>query len=276
MRARIARLASIALLVSLLSACQMTVRLTTRVNASGGGTFSIGMDVDKELRDQLESARSGSGLASIQGLFDGLRDKGWATARTQPDGGLSFSATRSFKDEKGFDALLADLRSARGGEHDQFGGITLNLGFTTHKSFLKTNAAFRGTFDTSGGPAIDPELLKAMQGLVRFEIRAELPGAISTGDGNGTVSNGVAVWRPDLGSALTFSARSTAIRVGPLMLILIPALMLLAGMAWFALGRTRKEEPLIAIDLVDRVIPVEPEPEPESVFVDPVELDDRL
>jgi hypothetical protein len=151
------RIALVLMLAWLLSSCQMTVQLTTKLDARGGGTFTIGVTADKELRDQLRAAPdASSGLASVQGLFDGLRARGWRVAESQPSGGLAFTASKNFKSTAEFDALLADVRTARGGEAGTVGGISFDLGYETRREFLRTRTRFHGAFDTSG-LKLDPE-----------------------------------------------------------------------------------------------------------------------
>jgi len=233
----------------------MTVRMTTHLNARGGGTFSIAIAADKELHDQLLAAPdASSGFASVQGLFDGLQARGWDVAKSEPSGGLSFAASKKFNNGAEFDSLLSDIRTARGNGAGSFGGIRFDLGYETRRAFARTQTRFHGDFDTSG-LKLDPEVLRAIQGLVRFEIRAELPGTTTVSDAIGAVAGQTAVWRPELGSSFAFSAGSSALRVGSLLLILIPGLGLLGFVAWFALGRRKPDDDLRAI-VADERAPV--------------------
>lgn len=231
-------------LLMLLSACELTVQLDTKVEADGSGSFALGMVLDKEVREFLEGQVEGeqtelTGLTAIEDLFGGLVAKGWRYERSEPAGGLLLRASTSFRDADDFDRVLSDLRSARAGSDGDLGKIQMNLGFETEQTFLRNRAEFRGEFDTSGGEA-DPELLEMLRDLVRFEIRAELPGTPLIADGSGTVSDGAAVWRPRLGESLSFSAESTGMRVGSMLAVVLPLLVLAAVLAWLALGRKRR------------------------------------
>src|SRR5438445_4163839 len=253
MRLRFARIAVCSLIV-LLSACNMNVQITTHVNGKGGGTLGLTIVLDKELRDVLEGSNRGQGLASLESLFGRLHDEGWTTTRTEPSGGLDMGATRAFTDQKSFTAAMSELSSGSAGGASPLGGYS--LGFTTRGSFLKTRTDFSGRVDTSslrkviatvvtkGSQKDAAAFLAAASDNFQFEIRASLPGSVSVRGGDGTVTNGVTVWRPPLGSVLDFSATSSAIKTSSLLLVGIPGLLILAGLAWFIIGR--RQRPLIA------------------------------
>jgi hypothetical protein len=235
---RIARATLIGLFAVVLSSCQMTVRMTTRLDARGGGTFTIAMSADKELRDQL-TADASSGLEPVQGLFDGLRARGWTITQTEPSGGLSFAATKRFRSAMEFDRVLGDLRD--GGNSPQLGGVKLTIGYETHRSFLRTVSNFHGNFDTSG-LKLDPSIVREVRNLVRFEVRAELPGSVTVGDANGSASDRIVVWHPDLGSSLKFSADSSALRIGSLLLLLIPGIVSIVALGSLFRARYQRRE----------------------------------
>jgi len=77
MTSRIARAAAACSLVLLLSACNMTVQITTHLNGKGGGTLGLRMALDKEVRDGLEGSGGGQGINALEGLFNRLRDAQW-------------------------------------------------------------------------------------------------------------------------------------------------------------------------------------------------------
>jgi len=253
MTKRIARIAVCSLIV-LLSACNMNVQITTKVNGKGGGTLGLTIVLDKELRDVLEGSNRGQGLASLESLFGRLHDEGWAVTRTEPSGGLDLRATRAFSDQKTFATAMSELSTGSAGGASPLGGYS--LGFTSQGSFLKTRTDFSGRVDTSslrqviaavvthGNQTEAKAFLDAASDNFQFEIRASLPGSVSVKSGDGTVTNGVAVWRPALGSTLDFSATSSAIKTSSLLLVGLPGLLILAGLAWFIIGR--RQRPLIA------------------------------
>ena len=253
MTSRFARIAVFSLIV-LLSACNMSVQIATKVNGKGGGTLGLTITLDKELRDVLEGSKGGQGLSSLETLFGRLRDEGWITSRTEPSGGLDLRATRAFSDKKTFTAAMSELSTGPAGGASPLGGYS--LGFTSKGSFLKTRTDFSGRVDTSslrqviaavvthGSQKEAQAFLDAASDNFQFEIRASLPGSVSVKSGDGTVSNGVAVWRPALGSTLNFSATSSAIKTSSLLLVGLPGLLILAGLGWFIIGR--RQRPLIA------------------------------
>jgi hypothetical protein len=253
MTKRIAQIAVCSLIV-LFSACNMNVQITTKVNDKGGGTLGLTIVLDKELRDVLEGSNGGQGLTSLESLFGRLHDEGWATSRTEPSGGLDLRATRAFSDKKSFATAMSELSTGSAGGASPLGGYS--LGFTSQSSFLKTRTDFSGRVDTSslrqviaavvthGNQTEAKAFLDAASDNFQFEIRASLPGSVSVKSGDGTVTNGVAVWRPALGSILDFSATSSAIKTSSLLLVGLPGLLILAGLGWFIIGR--RQRPLIA------------------------------
>ena len=254
MTLRFARAAVVCSLILLLSACNMTVQITTHLNGKGGGTLGLRMALDKEVRDTL-SAGEGKGIKVLDDLFSRLQAIGWKVTSTEPGGGLDLQATKAFSNRQGFTDALNDLSGgSASGTAGALGGYSLN--YKTSGSFLKTKTEFSGTVDTSASRQIlaatvtkgntqqAQTLLDSAADSFHFEILATLPGSVAVGKGDGTVSNGEAIWRPTLGSRVDISASASAITTSSLLLIGLPALLILAGLGWFALGRRQK--PLIA------------------------------
>jgi len=254
MTSRIARAAAACSLVLLLSACNMTVQITTHLNGKGGGTLGLRMALDKEVRDGLEGSGGGQGINALEGLFNRLRDAQWNVRRSEPGGGLELDATKSFTNKQTFAEAMRDLSGGSTTGSGALGGYS--LGYTSHGSFFKTKTDFSGTVDTTAWRAILAAAVtkgdqKAAQALLdsasdnfHFEILATLPGSVSVGKGDGTVTNGEAIWRPALGSRVDISASASAIKTSSLLFVGVPALLLLAGFGWYAIGRRQK--PLIA------------------------------
>lgn len=282
MTSRIARRCAVVALGLLLSACQMTVQVSTHVNGNGSGTLGLRLTIDKELRDALESSKNGAGIASINDLFERLRAAGWTLTKTEPSGGLDLSVTRSFRDKKGFESVLNELSGGSGGA---LGALGYSLGYTTHSSFLKTKTDFTGHVDTSalltlvaatvtnGNKQLAKQILDGAGDNFRFEILATLPGSVSIGAGDGTVSNGVAIWRPALGSSTDIAASSSAIKTGSLLIVGVPVLLLLALLGWFLIGRRQKtlipEAPTPADRRRERARPRAPEPVEQLLAIMP-------
>lgn len=263
-------------LVFLLSGCEMTVRFDTTVDAAGGGAFSVGIHMDRELRRQLEDIDAvgtvGSGLSSLTAVFDRLSVAGWTSKRTEPDGGLSLEATRRFADPGGLQRALGELETARRDETRlELGSVRLRMDYGSEKSFFRSRARISGELDMTGGEEQDAGTRETIDALVgddvRIEVRASMPGSIEVGEGGGVVKDGTVVWRPRLGDRLRFAARSSNLQLGSLLLVLIPVLLLLAA-GWFALARRRR--PGAEGDVMPE--PVVPEPiEPaEPAAAEPV------
>jgi hypothetical protein len=250
MKSRIARALTVAALILLTAGCNMTVRLKTEVDPKGNGTFGIGMALDNELRGALESRQGG--LSSIDDLFTRLQNVGWKVTKTEPGGGLDYEASRAFKGQKGFESALTELGTAQAGA-SPLGGLSTSL--TQKDSFLKAHTNFSGSIDTSSlvpilkaalGLKTDAEARTFVDSLAnsfQFEIQAKLPGSVAISKGDGTVTDGTAIWSPQLGAKTEFAATSSAVKTGSLLLIGIPALLVLAGLGWFLLGR--RQRPLI-------------------------------
>jgi hypothetical protein len=274
----------------------MTVQISTHLNGNGGGTLGLRMVLDKEVRDGLAGSGGGKGITVLEDLFTRLQAANWKVTRSEPGGGLDIQATKAFTDQASFKQAMTDLSggSSSGGA---LGGYS--LGYKTSGSFFKTNTEFSGTVDTTawrqilaatvtkGNQQQAQALLDSASDNFHFEIHATLPGSVSVGKGDGTVSNGEAIWRPALGSRVEIAASASAIKTSSLLLIGLPALLIVAGLGWYAIGRRQKpliaEAPTPAHRRRDRVArapqPVEqllaimPDPEPVALENKVIELD---
>src|SRR5690242_15201962 len=102
MTTRLARAAVVCSFILLLSACNMTVQITTRLNGNGGGTLGLRMVLDKEVRDGLSGSGGGRGITVLEDLFGRLQAANWKVTRTEPNGGLDIQATKAFTDQASF------------------------------------------------------------------------------------------------------------------------------------------------------------------------------
>ena len=295
MTPRTSRIASICFLAVLLSACNMTVQINTRLNDHGGGTVGLQISMDREVRDLLEGSNKGQGLSRLEDLFGGLRDQGWVVSRTEPSGGLTLEATRAFKDKAGFNAALAELSGGSAG-NGTLGGYSLD--YTSRGSFLKTKTQFSGRVDTTswrniiaaavthGDQKAAQSILDAAADRFHFEIHASLPGAVAVTNGDGTVTNDVAIWRPRLGGVVQIGAQSSAIKTASLLTIGVPALLLLAAAGWFILGRRqrpliteaptpahRRRERIVKPVPAEQLLAIIPDPAPVSLENKVIDLD---
>jgi hypothetical protein len=297
MTSRFARAVAACSLIVLLSACNMTVQITTHLNGNGGGTLGLRMVLDKEVRDGLSGSAGGQGITVLEDLFTRLGGAGWTVTRTEPAGGLELDATKAFTNQQTFTQAMKDLSGGSTSGSGALGGYA--LGYTSHGSFFKTKTDFSGTVDTSAWRAIlaatvtkgdqkaAQQLLDSAADNFHFEILATLPGSVSVQKGDGTVSNGEAIWRPALGSRVDISASASAINTSSLLLVGLPALLILAGLGWYAIGRRQK--PLIAEaptpahrrreriarapQPVEQLLAIIPDPEPVSLEAPVIELD---
>jgi hypothetical protein len=275
----------------------MTVQITTRLNGKGGGTLGLRMVLDKEVRDGLSGSGGGRGITVLEDLFSRLQAASWKVTRSEPNGGLDIQATRAFTDQASFRQALSDLSGGSASGSGALGGYS--LGYSTTGSFFKTKTEFSGTVDTSewrqilaatvtkGNQKQAQSLLDSASDNFHFEILATLPGSLSVGKGEGTISNGEAIWRPALGSRVDISAASSALKTSSLLLVGLPALLILAGLGWYAIGRRQK--PLIAEaptpadrrreriarapQPVEQLLAIIPDPQPVSLEKSVIELD---
>lgn len=237
-------------------ACQMTVDLRTKVNGDGGGVFTVDIQMDSEMLAGLKGldvdTQGGDAIALLDSFFDCLRGRGWKVGRSEPAGGLRLQAARDFSDPEGFDGVLRSLRCTAGsGERlriENFFQVELDYGVS--RSFLRSSSFFRGTVDLGSDLELDEESKQQLQtvqdlDIVKVNVSADLPGAISITKGDGVVQGGRAVWQPELIQKLEFEGRASSLRVGALLLLALPLLLVIGGGAWWLAGR-RKHEPVAA------------------------------
>lgn len=247
-------------LMLILASCEMTVRFTTVLDADGAGRFSLGIVLDQEAREQIDvfGERYGEGIASIEELFDGLAAAGWEVTRSEPDGGLAFEATEAFANPDDFSRVLAELRSARAAEDPSLTQAAITLDVDAARSFFRSTTEFSGEFDTTLPAPADPDEAEQQQALVelirrvlRIEVRAELPASAATISGPGSASDGVVVWTPEYGTATPFGATTSSLRLGSVLMVLIPSLILLGVLGVVLVGRRRTEIVLDAPGAID-------------------------
>lgn len=267
-----------------LSACQVDVRYTTSLDGKGGGTFTLGLAMDSEARDRAAGLKA-YGLDEMLQLFDGLKAKGWTVARTEPAGGIEVTASQRFTDPASFGRVLDELRATRVGDQAGLDVAFFSQDYSTSRSFLKTKSSFTGKFQTAtSDPNLAALLRVAQSSGLSIEVRAEMPGASSVQDGSGTVESGTVIWRPQLGTNATFSATSSALRAGPVVIVLLPGLGLVLLLAWLLFGRRSKplatkaiepiEEPVTTIVLDE--LPVLRAIEPDQSVLEPDAVEQML
>lgn len=256
----------------LLSACRLDVRVTTTLDASGdGGRIAVALELDEQLRGRLAADPQGS--VDLEGSMRALRARAWnVTERVTARGGLRIDAMRRFESEQGLRAALQELRDARGDGVSTFGDLRLDLSYDVSRSFLRTRAVMRGTIDTTPGTPIDEATRQAFAELVRFEVRANLPGSPTVRDAGGLSTNGAVVWHPELGRTMAIAATSSAVRAGSVLMIVAPAFLVLLALFAFVVRR-RRRVPAGIVRLPEAVEPVRAA-EPVLVVLDvPVETE---
>lgn len=257
---RMLRLAAAgAILVLGLAACEMTLRLETRLEGDASGTFTVAMLLDREFLEGLRAfeelgAPPGedeplAGLSTLTAFFECLESAGWNVTQREPDGGLSLEASRPFASPDAFDDVLASMRCRDEAEDGiQLSNLGLEIDLGTERSFLRSTWFLRGSVDLRG-PALDEESRELLQSVAEaaadvftLEIAARLPGSIAVREGGGVVEEGRVSWTPRLGRELVFSARSSRIRAGSVAVIVGPVVAL-AGLGVWLLARRRRPEP---------------------------------
>lgn len=244
-----------AALAILAAGCQASLEFRTKVNGDGSGSFTVAIELDRELVQSIEGLAAGEGPQGIEGLdlsglttlgdyFDCLESAGWRVARTKPGGGLGWSASRAFTDPAGFAAVKRSLRCGpQDGSRLRLQNLGLDVDYEATRSFLRTGSTFSGSVDLRGGADLDPEVLALVRefagDVFRLRVVAELPGGVEIRGGNGVVSGGRAVWEPTIGSLLRFSASSSSLNAGALLLLAGPLVLLAGAAAWYLAGRRK-------------------------------------
>ncbi|HVL33915.1 MAG TPA: hypothetical protein VM600_10095 [Actinomycetota bacterium] len=246
-----------ALLAMITTGCEATLRIDTRLDATGdGGTLAVAMILDDEARASFEREPEGP-----ETLFEPLVAHDWSvrTERTEDDG-LIVEASRRFSDQSELRLALDELQGARAPDNSPLAGMALDLRYSAKQSFLRRTATFEGSIDTSGGRDLDEATRQVYAELIKFEVRAQMPGSATVRAGSGTASDGTVVWRPELGRALRFEATSSGLRVGSILLLIVPLLALAGAVGIVAASRRKHAQPVDP--RAERV-----EPQPNTVVV---------
>ena len=197
-------LAGAALVVSL-SACQATVTYTTQLEEDGSGTFSVGLTLDQEAREQLAATGSPA-------IFDRLTEQGWAASEIEdPDGGVHYEIGRSFEDPSELGEIFDELRGAgTGREIGDFGGIDLRIELEAEPGRVSSTYQLDGSIDFGGLNDLPAEALAELNRAAAFQIVADLPGDARVSEGEAVLDEqGRVVWQPQLGEPMSFAASST-------------------------------------------------------------------
>lgn len=145
--------ALVALVVLLLSGCQLQVRVDTRVDGSGRGTVTVAVGLDDDAVARLGDVRT-------ELRTEDLTAAGWSvTGPTREADGLTW--VRAEKPVTGVDDLNRTLAEVAGAD-----GPLRGFGITTIDTEDATVHRLNGTVDLTKGlaPYSDPELAAALDG----------------------------------------------------------------------------------------------------------------
>ena len=247
--------ALIACLVASTSACQLSIKISTTVDHSGAGRFSLQFFVDKELMDLARGSGQGSTFETLCNIPRELEQKGWTVQRSTQGGGLTIALERSFSTPAQLDTALGDLRACLS-ERSRSSAPFFEMKVRRSSSLIRTTTSVEGTVDlTSSGLLAQANLSDAtrrqLQNFIEqsgnqffsLTLATQLPGSVSSTTGNPKdVRGGTVEWSPQLGESLSYRAASSAYNVIVLALIGAPLLLLL-GFAIWRLARRRSEPP---------------------------------
>lgn len=211
------RPALVLVLAVLATACQVRTTVTVEVAEDGSGTVEVAVGLDDEALARVPDLDA-DGESTPDDLVALVRDDdlvaaGWTVAAPEAgDGGVTWlRVSRAFGTPDEADRIMAELTGPDGPLRD--------FHVTSSESFGRTEYAFSGTADLSGGleafgdeglaaalggeplgedaAAIEARLGRPLADMVAFEVTAVLPGAEQT-------------WSPALGDGpLAMEAEST-------------------------------------------------------------------
>jgi hypothetical protein len=215
------------LLVVVASACQVHTTVTVDMAADGSGTVevAVGLDADALARVPDADGDGTSGPADLAALVhaDDLEAAGWTVSEPQTDGDAAdgssgqsgttwLRVTRPFGTPEEADRILAELTGPSGPLRD--------LHVTRSDSFGRTELAFTGTADLSGGLEAfgDQGLAAALEGEPLGEDAAAIEARIGrpladafTVEITSRLDGDETSWSPRLGDApVEMAAESTS------------------------------------------------------------------
>jgi hypothetical protein len=232
---RTARLAALLLLlVAIASGCRVHTTVTVDVAEDGSGTVEVAVGLDAaalaEVPDADGDGRPGPADVAALVRTEDLEDAGWAVSAPETDGGGGDAAgttwlrvSRPFGTPEEAGRILAELTGPSGPLRD--------LRVTRSHSFGRTEYAFSGTADLSGGLEAfgDEGLAAALEGeplgedAAAIEQRTGQPLADTfTVEITSRLAGEATTWRPRLGDApLAMAAESTRYDVPVLVLVAV-------------------------------------------------------
>ena len=234
---RLSRLALVALVVALASACQVKTEVGVDVKADGSGTVTVSVGLDDA------AVKAIGDLGSVV-RTDDLTKAGWTIGgpAKEGDGYTYLRLTKPFADPDEANAIFAQISGPNG----PFRGFHL----ARTREFAKTDTTFDGTVDLTGGlPAFADDALaqqldgkplgqdlasieKAVGGPIdkvfTFRVAVRLPGKV-TSNATAQAVNG-AVWEPKLSDTApsVLQAKGSARRITTLVFIALGVVALIA------------------------------------------------
>lgn len=238
-------------LVLALGGCKMTIQVNTVMSRNGSGTFRVVFAIDKELAD-LARQSAPPGQDPFQQLTDlpaELNRSGWTLKQTTPDGGLRIEIERPFASPGELNDALAELE-ARTGQGGPTPSFFKDFRVTHSSGFFRNSSGISGTIDLSAegllgssgienGQALEQIVSQGASEFFEFTVRADLPGKVSTSEGEPTVSGGTVTWSPKFGQTLNFGAAARGYNPVGLSAVGVPVLLLIALGAYLIVSRRR-------------------------------------
>ena len=210
------RLALVALVFALCTACKLSIAVGVDAHADGSGTVRATVTLDHDAAQRLQHA--GGRLEAAD-----LRKAGWTVTgpTALKDGGAQLIATKPFRSAADLPKVIDEVAGSRHPLQD--------FKLSRHRTFAKTKLQFNGVVDLRGGlnqfgddqlkqqtgsdTGIDAAELERQAGttLSRFfdiSVAVRLPGSVSAN--SSTKAGNGAVWHPKLGERATLAASSVS------------------------------------------------------------------
>ena len=238
------RLALVALVFALCTACKLSIAVGVDAHDDGSGTVRATVTLDRDAAQRLQRAGGPREAAD-------LKNAGWTVTgpTAEKDGSAVLIATKPFRSAAELPKVIAEV----GGDRRPLRDFSL----TRSRSFAKTTMRFRGVVDLRGGlsnfgddrlkqqtgsdTGIDTSDLERQAGttLNQFfdiSVALRLPGSVDA-NAPSKAGNG-AVWHPKLGERATLAASSNATDVKRIVSLAVGLAAALALVA-LLLGRRR-------------------------------------
>lgn len=205
-----------ALLGLFTSACELRLDLGVEVERRGDGTLTLTVGMDRRLQDEL--------AAADVDLFAGLeqlreRTAGWEIERVgTADGGVELRAAARFERPEELEALVAGFHGSLDGEDPELAQL-LRLVPREEGGWALEGAVGLQPPSSPGarGLGVDvtgediARLLEERDDLVRYTLRAHLPGEVIDHDADRVEDDGTLIWDLPLATSRHVSAEAESV-----------------------------------------------------------------